>query len=157
MLKIHFIFVDRTKVSWLKKGEEEFLKRLKRFVRYRYTEVRPEKMVKGKTDPEIVDKEGERILAKTGKNDYLIALDRSGKQHSSIKLASWLKKLSVDIQGSVCFVIGGPLGLSGDVLNNADSILSLSKMTLTHEMCRLLLMEQVYRAFTIIEGHKYHK
>lgn len=157
MLKINFIVVDRTKASFLRKGEEEYLKRLKRFVKYRYTEVKPEKLVKGKSDFEIADKEGERILAKLEKGDHLIALDRSGKQYSSKNLASWLKRLSMDVRGSVCFAIGGPVGLSEDILKKADSVLSLSKMTMTHEMCRLLLMEQIYRAFTIIEGHKYHK
>ena len=157
MLKINFIVVDRTKASYLRKGEEEYLKRLRRFARYRYTEIKPEKAVKGIPDHEIMDKEGERILSKLEKSDYLIALDKSGKQYSSINLASWLKKLSLDVRGSVCFAIGGPVGLSEEVLKNADSVLSLSKMTMTHEMCRLLLLEQVYRAFTIIEGHKYHK
>lgn len=157
MLKLNFIVVDRTKVSYLRKGEEEYLKRLKRFVRYRYIEVKPEKIVKGKSDLEISDKEGERILSKLAKGDYLIALDRSGRQYSSRNFASWLKKLSLDIEGSVCFAIGGPVGLSRHVLKNADSVLSLSKMTMTHEICRLLLLEQTYRAFTIMEGHKYHK
>jgi 23S rRNA (pseudouridine1915-N3)-methyltransferase len=157
MLKLNFIVVDRTKDPHLRKGEEEFLKRLKRFVRYRYIEVKPEKIVKGKSDLEIANKEGQRILSKLEKGDFLIALDKSGKQYSSKNFSSWLKKLSLDIQGSVCFVIGGPVGLSEHVLKNADSILSLSKMTMPHEISRLLLLEQIYRAFTIIEGHKYHK
>ena len=67
------------------------------------------------------------------------------------------KKLSMENRSQICFVIGGPLGLSKDVLKRADYILSISEMTLTHEMVRLILTEQVYRAFTIIEGHKYHK
>ena len=157
MLKLNFIVVDRTKDPHLRKGEEKFLKRLKRFVSYRYTEVKPEKIVKGKSDPEIADKEGRRILSKLRRGDFLIALDKSGKQYSSKNFASWLKKLSLDVQGRVCFAIGGPVGLSGHVLENADSVLSLSKMTMTHEFSRLLLLEQIYRALTIIEGHKYHK
>jgi len=157
MLKLNFIVVDRTKAAYLRKGEEEFLKRLNRFVQYKYTEVKPEKITKGKSDIEIADKEGERSLSKLESGDYLIALDRTGKQYSSRNLASWLRKLSLDIRGSVCFVIGGPVGLSENILKKADSVLSLSKMTMTHEMCRLLLIEQIYRAFTIIEGHKYHK
>lgn len=157
MLKIKFVVVDRTKASYLRKGEEEFLKRLRRFVQYSYIEVKPEKILKGKPDLEIADKEGQRILSTLEKGDYLIALDRSGEQYSSRNLASWLEKLATNFRGSVCFVIGGPVGLSGDVLKRADSILSLSKMTMTHDMCRLLLIEQIYRAFTILEGHKYHK
>ena len=68
-----------------------------------------------------------------------------------------LKKLSVENKGRICFIIGGPLGLSKDVLERADQVMSLSEMTLTHEMTRLILTEQIYRAFTIIDGHKYHK
>lgn len=157
MLKLNFIVVDRTKTPYLKNGEEDFLKRLKRFVQFRYTEIKPEKITKGKSDREIADKEGERIIETLAPGDYLIAMDKSGVQYGSRGLASWLKKLSLDVRGSVCFATGGPVGLSEGVLKKADSIFSLSKMTMTHEMCRLILFEQIYRAFTIIEGHKYHK
>lgn len=157
MLKLNIIVVDRTKTDYLRKGEEEFLKRLKRFVQYKYTEVKAERITKGISDTEVVEKEGERILGKLEQGDYLIALDKSGVQYSSTGLATWFKRLSLDVRGNVCLAIGGPIGLSQKVLKKADSILSLSKMTMTHEMCRLLLLEQVYRAFTIINGHKYHK
>ncbi len=157
MLKLHFIVVDRTRSSFIREGEKEYLKRLKRFVSCKWTEVKPVRITKSTSDEEVIRKEGENILAKTEPGDYMIALDKSGKQYSSKGFASMLKKLSVENRGRVCFVIGGPLGLSKDVLKRADHILSISKMTLTHEMARLILTEQIYRAFTIIEGHKYHK
>lgn len=157
MLKLNFIVVDRTRSSFIKEGEQEYLKRLKRFVSFKWTEVKPVKMTKSTSDEEVIRKEGNNILAKTGPGDYLIALDPKGKQYTSNKFATWLKKLATESRGQVCFIIGGPLGLSGDVIKRADHIMSLSEMTLTHEMARLILTEQIYRAFTIIEGHKYHK
>ncbi len=157
MLKLNFIVVDRTRSSFIKEGEQEYLKRLKRYISFKWTEVKPVKITKGCSDEEIRKKEGENILAKTGHGDYLVAFDRRGKQYSSEGFASFLKKISVEIKGQVCLIIGGPLGLSDDLIKRADLIVSLSEMTLTHEMARLILTEQIYRAFTIIEGHKYHK
>ena len=157
MLKLNFIVVDRTRASFIKEGEEEYFKRLKRFVSFKWTEVRPVRITKSTSDEEVIRKEGESILAKIEPGDYLIALDRTGKQYSSEGFASMFKKLSLENRGQICFVIGGPLGLSKGVLKRADHIMSISKMTLTHEMARLILTEQIYRAFTIIEGHKYHK
>ena len=157
MLKLNFIVVDRTRASFIREGEEEYLKRLKRFVSFKWTEVKPVRITKSISDEEVVRKEGENILAKIEPGDYMIALDRTGKQYSSEGFASMLKKLSVKNKTRVCFVIGGPLGLSKEVLKRADHIMSISEMTLTHEMVRVILAEQIYRAFTIIEGHKYHK
>ena len=157
MLKLNFIVVDRTRSSFIKEGEQEYLKRLKRFVSYNWIEVKPVRISKGTPDEEVIRTEGKNILAKIEPGGYMIALDRTGQQYNSEGFASMLKKLSVESSGQICFVIGGPLGLSKDVLKRADLIMSISKMTLTHEMARLILAEQIYRAFTIIEGHKYHK
>jgi len=89
--------------------------------------------------------------------DYVIALDRSGKTYTSKGLAGWLDKLSIHVGGWVSFVIGGPLGLSSSVLERSQGIFSLSRLTLTHEMSRLILLEQLYRALTILRGENYHK
>ncbi len=157
MLKLKFIVVDRTRSSFIKEGEDEYLKRLKRFAGYKWIEVKPVRITKSITDDEVIRKEGENILAKIEPGDYIIAMDRTGRQYSSEEFASMFKKLSNKNPGQICFIIGGPLGLSGDIIKKAGSVISLSKMTLTHEMARLILTEQIYRAFTIMEGHKYHK
>lgn len=157
MLKLNFIMVDRTRASFIRKGEEEYLKRIKRFVSYKWTEVKPVRITKNTSNEEVIRKEGENILAKVEPGDYIIALDRMGRQYSSEGFAAMLKKLSVKNKNRICFVIGGPLGLSKEVLKRADHIISISEMTLTHEMARLILTEQIYRAFTIMEGLKYHK
>jgi 23S rRNA (pseudouridine1915-N3)-methyltransferase len=157
MLKLKFIMVDKTKASFLKEGEAFYLDRIKRYTRTEWIEVRPVRITKGIKDEEVKSIEGQAILQKVNTGDHLIALDKSGRQYDSEELAEWLKTLAVNIRGSVCFTIGGPVGLSTEALQKAGSILSLSRMTLTHEMSRIVLLEQIYRAFTIMQGEKYHK
>ena len=157
MVKIKFIVVDRTRSSFIREGENLYLKRLRHYTHIEWEEVKAEKIRKGVSDEEVLKKEGQAILRRLRPNDYKIALDRTGKQYNSKKLASWLQQLSVITNGRACFIIGGPVGLSEEVKETADMIFSLSKLTLTHEMSRLILLEQIYRSFTIIEGYKYHR
>jgi len=157
MLKIRFIVVDRTRSSFLREGEAFYLERLKRYAKIEWVEVKPSRIKKGRTKQEILETEGRSIARRLNSRDYLVALDSSGQEYDSEGLASLLKSLSTSVRGWVCFVIGGPKGLSKKISDQADTILSLSRLTLTHEMSRLFLVEQIYRAFTIIEGHKYHR
>ena len=157
MLKIKFIVVDKTRLPFLKQGESFFLERLARYAQFQWIEVKPEKAKKGRPEEEIIKKEEDAVLKKLAPGDYLVALDRSGKQFGSREFSEWLKDLSTRVDGWTCFVIGGPLGFSKNLVRRADAVLSMSKMTFTHEMSRLFLVEQVYRAFTIMEGSKYHK
>jgi 23S rRNA (pseudouridine1915-N3)-methyltransferase len=157
MLKLKFVMVDKTRAPFLKEGEGFYLDRIKRYTQTEWVEVRPTRITKGISDEEVKRTEGHAILQKVNTDDFLIALDKSGRQYDSEGLAEWLKNLSLDIRGSVVFTIGGPVGLSAEIIQKAGSVLSLSKMTLTHEMSRIVLLEQVYRAFTIIKGEKYHK
>ena len=157
MLKLRFIVVDRTKSPFLKEGEAFYLDRIKRYAQVEWVEVKPMKIKKDRQGDEILKKEGLAIERRLNSRDHLVALDRTGRQYDSEELADRFKRLSASMSGCLCFVIGGPIGLSREILNRADEILSLSKLTLTHEMCRLFLLEQVYRCFTIMEGQKYHK
>ena len=157
MLKIRIIVVDRTRSAFLREGESFYLGRLRRYVQADWEEVRPVKMVKGKRDDEILDAEEEFLSRKLSQKDYIVALDRAGEPLDSEELARWLEHLARRAPGGVCFIIGGPLGLSRTLLNRAQKVLSLSRLTLTHEMSRLLLLEQLYRAMTILRGEKYHK
>jgi 23S rRNA (pseudouridine1915-N3)-methyltransferase len=155
-LRLRIIVVDRTRSRFLKEGESFYLDRLGRYVRTEWVQVKPTKIKKGRPVLDILAAEGESILRNFTSGDYLVALDRSGRTLDSEGLASWIEALSLS-QDRIAFVIGGPLGLSTTVLERAHEILSLSQLTLTHEMSRLLLLEQLYRAFTIIHGEKYHK
>jgi 23S rRNA (pseudouridine1915-N3)-methyltransferase len=157
MIKIRIIVADRTRSPFLAEGEAFYLKRLQNYAQVEWVEVKPVKMTKGRPEEEILHLEGQALIHKRGPKDYLVALDRSGRQYGSEEFAGRLEKVAMNSSGGITFMIGGPLGLSGDALAEADEILSLSKFTLTHEMSRVLLLEQIYRAFTILKGEKYHK
>ncbi len=157
MLKIKIIVVDRTRSPFLSEAESFYLKRLKGYARIEWIETKAAKINKGRPEDEIIAIEGEHISRKLKKQDYLVALDRTGRQFDSEELATWLEKLAVGASGRIAFIIGGPLGLSKDILKNSNKILSLTRLTLTHEMTRTVLLEQLYRAFTILRGEKYHK
>jgi 23S rRNA (pseudouridine1915-N3)-methyltransferase len=156
-LKLKVIVVDRTRSPFLKEGELFYIDRLNKYTQVEWIEVKPSMIKKGRPADKVLTAEGQAIARRLMPRDYLVALDRSGHQYDSVGLADWFDKLSMDHGGWISFVIGGPLGLSKDLLKSAQNILSLSKLTLTHEMCRLLLLEQIYRAFTIMKGEKYHK
>lgn len=156
MLRLKFIVVDRTKALFLKEGETFYLDRLRKYANTQWTEVKPAKVTKNRSPEAVRNAEGESIAKCLVNRDYVIALDRSGKTHHSEGLALWMNSLSLT-QSRLTFVIGGPLGLSKGILEMADEHLSLSRLTLTHEMSRLILLEQLYRAFTIINNESYHK
>lgn len=158
MLKFRFIVVDRTREAFLKEGQAFYLKRLRRFVQVEWKVVKPAGITRQRQARDILDEEAGNLLKAVSGSDYIVALDRTGRQFDSEAMAYWLEGLSINRTGGyICFIIGGPLGLSKTILKQADFILSLSSLTLTHEMSRLFLLEQVYRSMTIIRGHQYHK
>ena len=157
MTKIRIIVVDRTRSPFLAEGEAFYLKRLQNYAQVEWIEVKPVKMTKARSETEILRLEGQALIRKKGPKDYLFVLDRSGRQYGSEEFAERLEKAVLNARGQITFMIGGPSGLSRDAMAEADEILALSKFTLTHEMSRLLLLEQIYRAFTILKGEKYHK
>jgi 23S rRNA (pseudouridine1915-N3)-methyltransferase len=157
MLKIKVIVVDRTRSAFLREGESFYLKRLRHYVPVDWVEVKPVRILGGKREEETLDAEGEAIGRKISARDFLVALDRKGDQLDSMELAQWLEPLAQQAPAGVVFLIGGPLGLSRALLERAQKVLSLSRMTFTHEMSRLFLLEQLYRALTILKGEKYHK
>ena len=157
LIRIRIIVVDRTRSPFLAKGEAFYLERLQNYAQVEWVEVKPVKITKGRPEEESLRLEGQALVRKRGARDYLVALDRSGRQYGSEEFAGRLEKLALNAGGAIAFMIGGPLGLSREAMTEADEILSLSRFTLTHEMSRLLLLEQIYRAFTILKGEKYHK
>jgi 23S rRNA (pseudouridine1915-N3)-methyltransferase len=154
--KIKFIVVGNTRSSFLKQGELFYLERLQRYAPTEWIEVRPQKVSKGRSREEILRVEAQSIKKKCLPDDHVIVLDLKGKEYDSEGLAALVEQL-LQTPKRICFVIGGPLGLPREVLDTAAHMVSLSRLTLTHEMSRLLLLEQLYRAYTIIKGEKYHK
>lgn len=148
------------KEKYLKQGIDEYLKRLSSYAKVEVLEVADEKAPEELSAVEmeqVKQKEGERILAKIHPDTYVIALAIEGKLKSSEELADTLDKLATYGKSKIAFVIGGSLGLSGEVLNRADEKLSFSRMTFPHQLMRLILVEQVYRAYRINRGEPYHK
>lgn len=160
VVNISIVTVGKLKEKYLKQGIEEYLKRLGSYAKVEVIEVPDEKAPEELSDTEMVQvkqKEGERILAKIGPDTYVIALAINGKLKSSEELADTLDKLATYGKSKIAFVIGGSLGLSDEVLKRADEQLSFSKMTFPHQLMRLILVEQIYRAFRINRGEPYHK
>ncbi|MCI0494932.1 23S rRNA (pseudouridine(1915)-N(3))-methyltransferase RlmH [candidate division KSB1 bacterium] len=156
-MKIKIIVVGKTKEKFLQIGEKEFQQRLARYCQVEWITIKEEKIVTGKSDHQIKASEAERILHKIATKSWKVALDRDGEPMGSEDLAAWLQKKMNEGTSEFEFIIGGALGLDPVVLNSVNQVLSLSQMTFTHEMSRLILVEQLYRALTILRGEKYHK
>jgi 23S rRNA (pseudouridine1915-N3)-methyltransferase len=159
-VNISIVTVGKLKEKYLKQGIEEYLKRLTAYAKVEVFEVPDEKAPEELSEIEmqqVKHKEGERILAKVSQDTYVIALAIEGKMQSSEELADSLDKLATYGKSKIAFVIGGSLGLSVEVLKRANDKLSFSKMTFPHQLMRLILVEQVYRAFRINRNEPYHK
>ncbi len=154
---IRIISPGKTKKYYLQEAISDYLRRLSHYVSIDLIEV-PAKIQKQNLSPEIIlEKETEVLLKYLKKNYYLVVLDVTGKMISSEMFAAFLQgKRDTSIPG-IDFVIGGEWGISEKIKKQAKMILSLSRMTFTHDITRLLLLEQIYRAFTILQGEKYHK
>ncbi|MDP4162571.1 MAG: 23S rRNA (pseudouridine(1915)-N(3))-methyltransferase RlmH [Bacillota bacterium] len=159
-MNISIITVGKLKEKYLKAGIEEYLKRLTAYAKVEVMEVPDEKAPEELSEVEMLQvkqKEGERILGKIGADTHVIALAINGKMQSSEELAETLDKLATYGKSKIAFIIGGSLGLSEEVLKRANEKLSFSKMTFPHQLMKLILVEQIYRAFRINRGEPYHK
>lgn len=156
-MQFTFLFLGKTKEPYLAAGIDDFSKRLKRYAQVDIKIIREKKRTAKEADVKIKGEEGETLLANIPPSSFVVALDRTGRQIDSKELATLLTKWEDQGVRNVAFVIGGPLGLADKVLEQANMTLSLSKMTFTHEMSRLILLEQLYRAFSINAGTGYHK
>ncbi|MDQ0220972.1 23S rRNA (pseudouridine(1915)-N(3))-methyltransferase RlmH [Peribacillus cavernae] len=159
-MNITIITVGKLKEKYLKQGIDEYLKRLSAYAKVDIIELPDEKAPETLSDIEVLqikEKEGERILGKISQDAHVIALAIKGRMKSSEELADTFDKLATYGRSKVAFVIGGSLGLSKEVMQRADEALSFSRMTFPHQLMRLILVEQVYRAFRINRGEPYHK
>ncbi len=159
-MNIRLIAVGKLKESFFQDALKEYEKRLSRFVKLEITELADEKIpdhASPKEEERIKNAEGEKILAKIGAGDYVIAMCIEGKEKSSEELAELIKSCALSGKSTVTFLIGGSLGLSDAVKKRADLRLSVSPMTFPHQLFRVMLAEQIYRAFKIINNESYHK
>ena len=150
------IVIGKTKSKFLLDGENEYEKRLKHYCKFS-EQIIPDIKNAGKLSiKELKEKEGRLILKSLKNNDYVILLDDKGLTLSSIEFSNFLNKKMVSSINELVFIIGGAFGFSKKLYEKADSKMSLSKMTFSHQMVRLIIKEQLYRAFTINKGEKYH-
>ena len=153
-MNIEILCVGKLKETYLKEAVNEYAKRLSRYCKLSIMEADKQSEAQDKI---VLKKEGERLKNLIRENAHVIALEISGKTMDSVSFAQYLNELSIRSVSDVQFVIGGSLGLYPDVLNRADLKLSFSEMTFPHQLMRVILLEQIYRGFRIINHEPYHK
>lgn len=159
-MKIKVVTVGKLKEKYLKDGIAEYSKRISRFAKLEMIELADEKTPDRASESEnqkILEIEGQRILSKVGDRDFIIVLAIEGKTFSSEEFSKHLEEASIKGFSTLTFIIGGSLGLSSSVKNRANLSVSFGRLTLPHQLMRLVLVEQIYRAFTIQHGSPYHK
>lgn len=160
MLNIRLICVGRMREQFYIEAFNEYAKRLSAYCKFECVELNETKLPPSPSDKEIaaaLDREAADIARAIGKDAYVIAMCVEGKQQRSEAFAEKINSLAVSGKGRICFVIGGSFGLSPKVKQSADMRLGMSEMTFPHHLARVMLAEQIYRAFKINEGSKYHK
>ena len=159
-MKIKIVTVGKLKEKYLKDGIAEYTKRISRFAKLEMIELTDEKTPDKASELEnkkILETEGERILSKVGERDFVVVLAIEGKTLSSVEFSKQLEQASIKGYSTLIFIIGGSLGLAPVVKNRANLSVSFGRLTLPHQLMRLVLVEQIYRAFTIQQGSPYHK
>ena len=160
MIHINIICIGKIKETYLKNAIDEYCKRLSKFTILNIIELLDEKIPTNPSEKEIQNikiKEGNKILSQIPKDSYIIALDLKGKQYTSEEFAQKISDISLNYNSNISFIIGGSLGLSQEILNISNELISFSKMTFPHQLFRVFLLEQIYRGFKIINNENYHK
>jgi len=155
-MKITLLTVGKTDKDWVRQGMDIYISRLKHYIPFSVVEIPELKNVSSLTKDQIKTREGELILKNVRPADDLILMDERGKQYTSVELAKVIQDKISYAGKDMVFVIGGAYGFSEAVYRRADSKISLSKMTFSHQMVRAIFVEQIYRAFTIMRGEPYH-
>ncbi|TFD98063.1 23S rRNA (pseudouridine(1915)-N(3))-methyltransferase RlmH [Dysgonomonas capnocytophagoides] len=155
-MKISLLVIGKTDAGYFSQGIQEYENRLKHYLPFEMQVIPDIKNVKNLSEEQQKEKEGEFILKNLLAGDYLVLLDERGKDFSSLQFASYIEKKTHTISKRLIFVIGGPYGFSKAVYDKAAEKISLSKMTFSHQMIRLVFVEQLYRAMTILNNEPYH-
>jgi len=155
-MKIVFLQTGRTTEKYIVEGVEIFSTRIKKYSGFEIITVPDIKNTRNTSGSEQKIREGKKILQLIRKDDYIILLDERGREFNSFEFAAWFEKCLMLPGKRIVFITGGPWGFSDEVYAAADFMLALSRLTLPHQMVRLLFLEQLYRAFTIMRGESYH-
>ena len=160
MIKISIVCVGKIKEKFFRDAIDEYSKRLSRYTKLNIIEVADEMTPDGASavlEDQIREKEAARILAKLPQDALIVTLEIAGKNYSSEEFAAWIEDCSVRGNSHICFVIGGSLGLHKNVCEKADLALSFSRMTFPHQLMQMILLEQIYRSYRIMNHEPYHK
>ncbi len=152
-MKLQFIWIGKAKSAAIAGLVDDYLGRVKKFVRVEVSEIRD----RNDSGKRLMEREAEEILARLDADTFVVALDEKGRELTSHQFADFFQKHQINATQKIAFIIGGHLGLAQSIRQRADLLLSLSQMTLTHELARIFLVEQVYRAFAILHNLPYQK
>jgi len=156
-MKIHILWPRSTADAELASVAERYFNRIRHFFPIELVEVTSKRGRQGENDVAIMRADSARLLAALPVQGHVVALDERGRSIDSLKFAKWLERLTIDQPHGVIFVMGGDVGLDQSVRQRADDVLSLSAMTLPHQLARVVLLEQIYRACTLMRNIPYHK
>jgi len=155
-MKITFLAVGKTSTDYIKTGLKLYAARIPHYIPFDIKEISDIRLGKSQDQERQKELEGNAILKEVSSSDYLCLLDERGKEYTSHQFAEFISNKMISLPAKLIFVVGGPFGFSPAVYNRADSEISLSKMTFSHEMVRLFFIEQLYRSMTIIRNEPYH-
>ena len=155
-MKIKVIFTGKTADAWVRTGIGQYADRIRHYVAFELVELPDLKQTASLSEEQVKAREGEMILKSLRPSDYLVLLDEHGARFSSVDWARNLERKSAHLPKDCVFVIGGPYGFSPAVQARSNELLSLSPMTFSHQLVRVVFLEQLYRALTIIKGEPYH-
>ena len=155
-MKITLAVVGKISGGYLKQGIDDYTNRLSHYLPFNIQYIADAKSTKNLTEAQQKKQESKNILAAIDKSDYVVLLDEHGKEFTSMEFSRYIDKKMTTVSKRLVFVVGGPYGFDEDVYARANEKISLSKMTFSHEMIRLIFTEQLYRAMTILNGETYH-
>lgn len=156
-MRITILAVGQNKFNYLIDGESYYIRKLNHYCKVNISSVKADKIVKKCASSAVLKAESERLLNRISKRSFVVVLDRKGQLLDSKEFAKKINDWQNQSINDLIFIIGGPLGLDSKIHQRADFTLSLSRLTFTHDMTRLIFLEQLYRAFSILRGEKYHK
>lgn len=155
-MKITLAVIGKTEVGFVRQGIDEYVKRLQHYVQFDIRYIGDVKATRNMTEAQQKAAEGKMLLAALETSDHVVLLDEHGSERTSVEYSEWLQRRMSSGCKRLVFVVGGPYGFSKDVYDRANEKISLSKMTFPHELVRLIFVEQLYRAFTILRHEPYH-
>ena len=155
-MKVRVLFTGKTVEPWIRQGIELYAGRLRHYVSFELTELPDVRQTSSLSEEQIKVREGDVILKALRPSDHLVLLDEHGESFTSVGWARNLEQKIAHLPKDLVFVIGGPYGFSQALMQRSDELLSLSRMTFSHQLVRVIFLEQLYRAFTILKGEPYH-